>query len=202
MKFSNIFLFFFISIYINNLIYCEEKADFELLNYKEKKTFEINDTDPYIRLYMEVDSIKAKTIYLYVYIKDPTKVDFSYQFLNEGDISTFKDLDSYIVTNHGSEHTVYYKIEKPKENGVKLYMKIKARKYSKGQNISVESTESITDIYKIIAIIISIITIITTSILIIVFYVLYNTKRDKTIMETNEYVIIEKVRPEDFQPLR
>ena len=197
------FLFLLILIWLIDLIYCEEIADFEILSYKDKKTFEINETDPYIRLYMEVNDIKVKTIYLYVYITDPTKVDFSYQFVNEGsDLSNFRNLDSYIVINHGSEHTVYYKLDKPKGNGKLFFIKIKAKNYSKGQKITVESTETITDLYKILAIILSIVMIIASGIIALSLYCIYNTKRDKTITESNEDVIIEKVTAEDYSPIR
>ena len=33
---------------------------------------------------MEANEIKSKTIYFYVYINDPTKINFSYQLLTEG----------------------------------------------------------------------------------------------------------------------
>ena len=196
-------LFLLILIWIKDLIYCEEITDFELLNYKDKKTFFINETDPYIRLYMKVNDIKAKTIYLYVYITDPTKIDFSYQFVNEGnDLSNFHNLDSYIVINDGSDHTVYYKLDKPKENGKQFFIKIKAKNFSKGQKITVESTETITDLYKILAIVLSVVMIIVSGIIGFSLYCLYNTKRDKAITESNEDVIIERVQPEDFASLR
>ena len=195
--------FLLILIWIIDLIYCEEIADFEILNYKEKKSFEINETDPYIRLYMKVNDIKAKTIYLYVYITDPTKIDFSYQFVNEGsDLSNFRNLDSYMVINDSSDHTVYYKLDKPKGNGKQFFIKIKAKNFSKGQKITVESTETITDLYKILAIVLSILMVIVSGIIAFSIYYIYNTKRDKTITESNEDVIIEKVQPEDFASLR
>ena len=196
-------LFLLILILIQDLIYCEEITDFEILNYKDKKTFFINETDPYIRLYMKVNDIKAKTIYLYVYITDPTKIDFSYQFVNEGnDLSNFHNLDSYIVINDGSDNTVYYKLDKPKENGKQFFIKIKAKNFSKGQKITVESTETITDLYKILAIVLSVVMIIVSGIIGFSLYCLYNTKRDKAITESNEDVIIERVQPEDFASLR
>ena len=202
-NFSNLLSkFLLILIFIKDLFYCEEIENFELLKYKEKKTFNINNTDPYIRLYMEVNEIKSKTIYFYVYITDPTKIDFSYQLLTEGEPNNFKDLSSYIVTNHGSDHTIYYKIKKPNKSGYKLYIKIKANKYKEGQTITVESTKSITDIYLILGIVIGVITFLALIIIIISFYFIYNTKRDKSITESNDDIIIEKITPEDYSPIK
>ena len=189
-------------VFNKNLFYCEEIENFEYLEYKGKKTFILNNTDPYIRLYMEVNEIKSKTIYFYVYITDPTKINFSYQLLKEGEPNNFKDLSSYIVTNHGSDHTIYYKINKPNKNGYKLYLKIKANKFKEGQKITVESTKSITDIYMILAIVLGVITIIVLIIIIISFYYVYNSKRDQSITESNEDVIIAKVTPEDYSHMK
>ena len=203
-NFSNL-LFKYILILIiciSDIFHCDEIENFEYLEYKGKKTFILNNTDPYIRLYMEVNEIKSKTIYFYVYITDPTKINFSYQLLKEGEPNNFKDLSSYIVTNHGSDHTIYYKISKPKKNGYKLYLKIKANKFKEGQKITVESTKSITDIYMILAIVLGVITIIVLGIIIISFYYVYNTKRDKSITESNEDVIIAKVTAEDYSPIK
>ena len=201
--FSNLLVkYLLILIFTNNLFNCEEVENFELLKYKEKKTFILSNEDPYIRLYMEVNEIKSKTIYFYVYITDPTKINFGYQLLMEGEPNNFKDLSSYIVTNHGNDHTLYYKISKPKKSGYKLYLKIKANKFKEGQKISVESTKSITDIHMILGIVLGAITIIVLIIISISFYFIYNTKRDKSITESNEDVIIERVTAEDYSPIK
>ena len=205
MKYFNfsflLFNFLLILIFINDLFFCEEIENFELLNYKEKKTFLLNNSEPYIRLYMKVNEIKSKTIYFYVYITDPIKIIFSYQLLIEGEPDNFKDLNSYIVTNHGSDHTIYYKINKPKKNGYKLYLKIKINKFKEGNKITVESTESITDIYMILGIVLGAIIFIVLIIIFISFYYIYNTKRDNSITESNEDVIIAKVTAEDYSPI-
>ena len=202
--FSNLLIKILLILVVFNkdLFYCEEIENFEYLEYKGKKTFILNNTDPYIRLYMEVNEIKSKTIYFYVYITDPTKINFSYQLIKGGEPNNFKDLSSYIVTNHGSDHTIYYKINKPNKNGYKLYLKIKANKFKEGQKITVESTKSITDIYMILAIVLGVITIIVLIIIIISFYYVYNSKRDQSITESNEDVIIAKVTAEDYSPMK
>ena len=150
---------------------------------------------------MEVDEISSDKIYIYVYRTDPTKIDFRYNI--QQDLPTkYKDEDPYIVTNHGSDHTETYKISKPSGEGERFYMKIKARNFKKGQKISVESTASITDIYLIIGIVLGSIVTISLTIIILPLISIYKIKRDKSITETNEDVIIEKVSWGDSSPLK
>ena len=184
------------------LFNCLEEDNFELLKYKETKTFLLNTTETYIRLYMEVDKIKSKMIYFYIYQTDPTKFDFSYTLLKEGEPTDFKELNNYAVINHGSDHTIYYKIKKPNGNGFKLYIKINTRNSYEGQKLSIESTESIIEINLILGLVLGFIIIISLIIIIVVNLKIYQVKRDKSITESNEDVIIEKVGPEDFAPLK
>ena len=197
-----IFLFLILSVY--DLFYCknDEDEDFELLKYKEKKTFELNSSNYEIKLYMEGNTITSKKIYIYVYQTDPTVVDFNYKIQKDKEVKEFKHLDSYLVVNHGSDHTIYYIIEKPDNDNYKFYLKIITSEFEKGQKVSVESTESITDIYVIMTIILMIIMILVSFIVVITTVYIYKIKRDKSITETTEDVIIEKVYPEDLSPIR
>ena len=138
------------------------------------------EEEPYIRLYMEVDEIKAKTIYLYVYIFDSTNIDFSYQFLNQGDLSELQALSPYTVVDYKDEHIVYYKINKPKENGIKIYFRIEASNFEEGQTIIVESRESIINVNLIITIAIIILMKIITY---IIYRLCFTVNKDKTIKE-------------------
>ena len=200
MKIPYKFIFLFIFFSINDLFYCkDEDEDFELLKYKEKKTFELNNTNNEIKLYMEGNTITSKKIYIYVYQTDPTNVDFNYKLHKDKE---FVHLDSYLVTNHGSDHTFYYIMDKPENNDYKLYIKVITSKFEKGQKLSIESAESFTDIYIILTIVLIIIITLTSSLVLIVTLYIYKIKRDKSITETTEDVIIEKVYPEDLTPIR
>ena len=202
MKIPYKFIFLLIILNINDLFYCKDEddyKDFELLKYKEKKAFDLNNTNNVIKLYMEGNTITSKKIYLYVYKTDPTEVDFYYKLQKDKE---FEQIDSYLVTNHGSDHTLYYIIDKPENNDYKLYIKIITSKFEKGQKIEVESTESITDIFVILTIVLIIITLLSSPIILIITIYIYKIKRDKSITETTEEVIIEKVYPEDLIPIR
>ena len=198
MNMSFKFIFLFIILSKLDLLYCQND-NFEILKYQDKKDFILNNTFSEIRLYMEVDEVLSKNvIYLYVYITDPTKITFNYKFEKEKETKDFEKLDSYIVANHGSDHTIYYKIQKPEDKGNKLYIKITANNFKEGQKITVESTESITDIYLILSIVLLSIILISVALIVMSLLCVYNAKRDKSITETNEDVIIEKVSPEDI----
>ena len=183
------------------IIICQSD-NFELLKYKEKKTFELTKKENFITLYMEVDEILSKKIYFYLYQTDPTKIDFTYKFIKEGEPTDFQYLDKYSVTNHGSDHTIYYKVDKPKDNGLKLYIKIIASNSNPGQKLTIESTESIIEINLIMGLVLGIIIILFLVLIVVMVLMIYKVKRDKSITETTEDVIIEKVGPEDFAPLR
>ena len=198
MNMSFKFIFLFIILSKLDLLYCQN-GNFEILKYQDKKDFILNNSFSEIRLYMEVDEVLSKNlIYLYVYITDPTKITFNYKFEKEKETKDFENLDSYIVVNHGSDHTLYYKIQKPEDKGNKLYIKITANNFKEGQKITVESTESITDIYLILSMVLLFIILISVVIIVLSLLCVYNAKRDKSITETNEDVIIEKVSPEDI----
>ena len=198
MNMSFKFIFLFIILSKLDLLYCQNE-DFEIIKYQDKKDFILNNSFSEIRLYMEVDEVLSKNmIYLYVYITDPTKITFNYKFEKEKETKDFENLDSYIVVNHGSDHTIYYKIQKPEDKGNKLYIKITANNFKEGQKITVESTESITDIYLILSIVLLFLILISVVIIVLSLLCVYNAKRDKSITETNEDVIIEKVSPEDI----
>ena len=198
MNMSFKFIFLFIILSKLDLLYCQN-GNFEILKYQDKKDFILNNSFSEIRLYMEVDEVLSKNlIYLYVYITDPTKITFNYKFEKEKETKDFEKLDSYIVVNHGSDHTLYYKIQKPEDKGNKLYIKITANNFKEGQKITVESTESITDIYLILSMVLLFIILISVVIIVLSLLCVYNAKRDKSITETNEDVIIEKVSPEDI----
>lgn len=195
------FIFLFSILSIIKILHCKIE-DFELLKYKERKDFILNSTFFDIKLYMEVKDITSKKVYIYVYIQDPTKLTFYYKFEKEGEENKFQQLDAYMVVNHVNEHTLYYVIDdKPKDNEQKLYIEVVAYDFNQGQKISVESTESITDLYLILTIILIVVMILLTALICFSFSCIYKKKRDKSITETTEDVIIEKVNPEDLSPI-
>ena len=150
---------------------------------------------------MNVDSILSSTIYLYVYITDPTDLDFNYKLVKD-ELGNYESLNPYIVINHSSDHTLYYKIKKQSESGYKLYVNIKAYNFNKGQSITVESTESITDVYLLLGIFLGVIILLTFGCIFLQFYYVYKKSIDKSTLETNENVVIARVSPEDYSPLR
>ena len=199
------FIFLFIILSINDLFYCKDEdkdEDFELLKYQEKKTFELNNTNNEIKLYMEGNTITSKKIYLDVYRTDPTRIGFYYKLQRDKEEKKLEELDSYIVTNHGSDHIGSYIIDKPENNDYKLYIKVKASNFLNGQKLSVESKESFTDLYLILTIFLLIIITLTSSLVIFITLHIYKIKRDKSITETTDDVIIEKVYPEDLIPIK
>ena len=206
MRNSNYFLIFLIIILFINLSksFISKVNDEEcpILEYKEKLTFPLNGSEPiYINFQMNVDSILSGTIYLYVYITDPTDLDFNYK-LEKDELTNYESLNPYIVINHSSDHTLYYKIKKPSESGYKLYVNIKAYNFNKGQSITVESTESITDVYLLLGIFLGVIILLTFGCIFLQFYYVYKKTIDKSTLETNENVVIARVSPEDYSRLR
>lgn len=199
LNFSFIFLLIIV-IHINIFNYVSDNnQEYDRMEYKEKKYFNLTGKEKNIYLKMDVDKILSKTYaYFYVYLTDPTKVEFNFGFEKNGEPKNFERLNSFAVINHGSDHTVYYRIEKPLDKGNILYMKIIAYNYYENQKIAIESSETQTNIYLIIGIIIGITMSATLVIIGIYFYLLYTKKRDRTIIESNEDVIIEKVNPNDF----
>jgi hypothetical protein len=179
---------------INNEEYTE-------LKYQEKKEFSLtNDNEQFIFLKMEADKILSdKYAYFYIYIEDPTKFEFNYKFEKEGETKDFIYLKNTMVTNHGSAHTIYQKMEKPKETGNTLYLKIRVYNYVKGQKISVESSETQTDLFLVLCIVIYSSSFITFIIVAISLYCLYKKAKEFNPYNSGEDIIFAKVRPEDYE---
>ena len=149
---------------------------------------------------MDADKILSdKYAYFYVYIEDPTKFEFYYKFEKEGETKEFIYLKSNMVTNHGSAHTIYQKMEKPKELGNTLYIKMRVYNYHKGQKISVESSETQTDLFLMLSILIYSSSFLTFAIVAISFYCLYKKAKEFNPYNSGEDIIFAKVRPEDYQ---
>ena len=200
---SIIFLLLQISLFI-----CKEidyktinNEEYMVLNYKDKKDFNLTaDNEQFIYIKMDVDKILSdKYAYFYVYIEDPTKFEFYYKFEKEGETKEFIYLKSNMVTNHGSAHTIYQKMEKPKESGNTLYIKMRVYNYHKGQKISVESSETQTDLFLMLSILIYSSSFLTFAIVAISFYCLYKKAKEFNPYNSGEDIIFAKVRPEDYQ---
>ena len=200
---SIIFLLLQISLFI-----CKEidyktinNEEYMVLNYKDKKDFNLTaDNEQFIYIKMDVDKILSdKYAYFYVYIEDPTKFEFYYKFEKEGETKEFIYLKSNMVTNHGSAHTIYQKMEKPKETGNTLYIKMRVYNYNKGQKISVESSETQTDLFLMLSILIYSSSFLTFAIVAISLYCLYKKAKEFNPYNSGEDIIFAKVRPEDYQ---
>ena len=200
---SIIFLLLQMSLFI-----CKEidyktinNEEYMILNYKDKKDFNLTaDNEQFIYIKMDTDKILSdKYAYFYVYIEDPTKFEFYYKFEKEGETKEFIYLKSNMVTNHGSAHTIYQKMEKPKESGNTLYIKMRVYNYHKGQKISVESSETQTDLFLMLSILIYSSSFLTFAIVAISFYCLYKKAKEFNPYNSGEDIIFAKVRPEDYQ---
>ena len=200
---SIIFLLLQISLFI-----CKEidyktinNEEYMVLNYKDKKDFNLTaDNEQFIYIKMDTDKILSdKYAYFYVYIEDPTKFEFYYKFEKEGETKEFIYLKSNMVTNHGSAHTIYQKMEKPKETGNTLYIKMRVYNYNKGQKISVESSETQTDLFLMLSILIYSSSFLTFAIVAISLYCLYKKAKEFNPYNSGEDIIFAKVRPEDYQ---
>ena len=200
---SIIFLLLQISLFI-----CKEidyktinNEEYMILNYKDKKDFNLTaDNEQFIYIKMDADKILSdKYAYFYVYIEDPTKFEFYYKFEKEGETKEFIYLKSNMVTNHGSAHTIYQKMEKPKELGNTLYIKMRVYNYHKGQKISVESSETQTDLFLMLSILIYSSSFLTFAIVAISLYCLYKKAKEFNPYNSGEDIIFAKVRPEDYQ---
>ena len=200
---SIIFLLLQISLFI-----CKEidyktinNEEYMVLNYKDKKDFNLTaDNEQFIYIKMDTDKILSdKYAYFYVYIEDPTKFEFYYKFEKEGETKEFIYLKSNMVTNHGSAHTIYQKMEKPKETGNTLYIKMRVYNYNKGQKISVESSETQTDLFLMLSILIYSSSLLTFAIIAISLYCLYKKAKEFNPYNSGEDIIFAKVRPEDYQ---
>ena len=200
---SIIFLLLQISLFI-----CKEidyktinNEEYMVLNYKDKKDFNLTaDNEQFIYIKMDADKILSdKYAYFYVYIEDPTKFEFYYKFEKEGETKEFIYLKSNMVTNHGSAHTIYQKMEKPKESGNTLYIKMRVYNYHKGQKISVESSETQTDLFLMLSILIYSSSFLTFAIVAISLYCLYKKAKEFNPYNSGEDIIFAKVRPEDYQ---
>ena len=200
---SIIFLLLKISLFI-----CKEidyktinNEEYMILNYKDKKDFNLTaDNEQFIYIKMDADKILSdKYAYFYVYIEDPTKFEFYYKFEKEGETKEFIYLKSNMVTNHGSAHTIYQKMEKPKETGNTLYIKMRVYNYYKGQKISVESSETQTDLFLMLSILIYSSSFLTFTIIAISLYCLYKKAKEFNPYNSGEDIIFAKVRPEDYQ---
>ena len=200
---SIIFLLLQISLFI-----CKEidyktinNEEYMILNYKDKKDFNLTaDNEQFIYIKMDADKILSdKYAYFYVYIEDPTKFEFYYKFEKEGETKEFIYLKSNMVTNHGSAHTIYQKMEKPKESGNTLYIKMRVYNYHKGQKISVESSETQTDLFLMLSILIYSSSFLTFAIVAISLYCLYKKAKEFNPYNSGEDIIFAKVRPEDYQ---
>ena len=200
---SIIFLLLQMSLFI-----CKEidyktinNEEYMVLNYKDKKDFNLTaDNEQFIYIKMDADKILSdKYAYFYVYIEDPTKFEFYYKFEKEGETKEFIYLKSNMVTNHGSAHTIYQKMEKPKESGNTLYIKMRVYNYHKGQKISVESSETQTDLFLMLSILIYSSSFLTFAIVAISLYCLYKKAKEFNPYNSGEDIIFAKVRPEDYQ---
>ena len=200
---SIIFLLLQMSLFI-----CKEidyktinNEEYMILNYKDKKDFNLTaDNEQFIYIKMDTDKILSdKYAYFYVYIEDPTKFEFYYKFEKEGETKEFIYLKSNMVTNHGSAHTIYQKMEKPKELGNTLYIKMRVYNYHKGQKISVESSETQTDLFLMLSILIYSSSFLTFAIIAISLYCLYKKAKEFNPYNSGEDIIFAKVRPEDYQ---
>ena len=148
---------------------------------------------------MEADKILSDTYaYFYVYIVDPTNFEFYYKFEKEGETNEFIYLKNTMVTNHGSAHTIYQKMAKPKEAGNTLYIKMIVYNYMNGQIISVESSETQTDLFLVISITLYASSFLTFSIILISLYCLFKKAKEFNPYNSGEDVIFAKVRPEDY----
>jgi hypothetical protein len=191
-----------------SLFFCKEidyktinNEEYMVLNYKDKKDFNLTaDNEQFIYIKMDADKILSdKYAYFYVYIEDPTKFEFYYKFEKEGETKEFIYLKSNMVTNHGSAHTIYQKMEKPKESGNTLYIKMRVYNYHKGQKISVESSETQTDLFLMLSILIYSSSFLTFAIVAISLYCLYKKAKEFNPYNSGEDIIFAKVRPEDYQ---
>ena len=171
------------------------------LEYKETKNYNLTtEGDQFIYLKMDVDKILSKTYaYFYIYIEDPTKFEFYYKFEKEGEQKDFIYLKNNMQTNHGSAHTIYQKMEKPKETGYTLYIKMRVYNYIKEQKISIESSETQTDLFLVLIIIIYLSSFIIFLVVAISLYCLYKKATEKNILESGEDIIVARVRPEHYE---
>ena len=171
------------------------------LNYKEKKDFSLTaDNEQFIYIKMDSDKILSnKYAYFYVYIEDPTKFEFNYKFEKEGETKQFIELKSNMGTNHGSAHTIYEKMEKPKDSGNTLYIKMRVYNYTKGQKISVESSETQTDLFLMLSIMIYSFSFIIFVIVTLSLYCTYKKATEFNPFDSGEEIIVAKVRPEHYE---
>ena len=171
------------------------------LNYKEKKDFSLTaDNEQFIYIKMDSDKILSnKYAYFYVYIEDPTKFEFNYKFEKEGETKQFIELISNMGTNHGSAHTIYEKMEKPKDSGNTLYIKMRVYNYAKGQKISVESSETQTDLFLMLSIMIYSFSFIIFVIVTLSLYCTYKKATEFNPFDSGEEIIVAKVRPEHYE---
>ena len=196
-----IFILFLLLLSLLDLFNCEIEDDIPVLDYKQSMEFILDSnqtTEFYFKMY--IDKIESEKICFYVSKTDPTNYEFDYK-LEKGSPTDYTKLDGFMVSLKGDKYTYGYKIEKPEDKNNTFYGKITASG-NKGQTITIQSTDSVTDIlfiiYLISGLFVGLIEVASIVLVIMVFYTVYSVKRDKSITESNDDVIIAKLGPEDY----
>ena len=102
-----------------------------------------------------------------------------------------------MTINDGSEHVLLYDIEKPKEKGYTLYMKVSVSYYNLNQEIRVESTDHQFSFYTIIYSIVGASAFLTFIIILCVYASIYNAKLNPNSPGSFD-VVFAKGGPEDY----
>lgn len=198
----NLLLYLSLLISILNFSLCKQNniTDYDILEYLKEIKYTLDDPEKKTMnfyLKMNTDEISSDSILINIHQRDPESIKLEYKMENSTEELDFKQIDSWLTINDGSEHVLLYDIEKPKEKGYTLYMKVSVSYYNLNQEIRVESTDHQFSFYTIIYSIVGASAFLTFIIILCVYASIYNAKLNPNSPGSFD-VVFAKVGPEDY----
>ena len=197
-KFNSMKYFILILILDFSLCLIHGQNKYDILDYNTEIIYTLNNpnnTDMEFYVQMNVDSIMTKNCLINIRQTDPQKIILQYKFENGQESLEFKEIKSWLTINDRSQHVYLYEIEKPKDKGYTLYMKVIVSKYKIGQKVTLISTDRQFNFYLMIILIISASALLVVLCLFGIYYCVY--KKEANPNDINE-IIFAKVGPEDY----
>ena len=176
-----------------------ESIKYDILEYNSEIMYTLNNpniTEMEFYIKMNVDSIMTNpNCLINIRQTDPQKIILQYKFENGQETKEFREIKSWITINDVSQHVFYYQIEKPKDKGYTLYMKVIVSNFKLGQRVTVISTNYQFNFYLLIILVIAVSAVLVGFAIFGTYYCIYKKGVDPN--DINE-IIFAKVGPEDY----
>ena len=199
MKIKSIIYFIVILILDFSICLKNPAIQYDTLEYMKEIEYTLNNpnsTEMIFYVKIDVDSILTDKCLINIRQTDPQSINLEYKFENGQEALEFKTIKNWLTINDGSQHVLLYDIEKPKEKGYTLFMKVSVKGYKLNQVVRVISTDHQFNFFLIIGIVIGAGALITGVAIFLSYYCVY--KKGINPNDMNNEIIFAKVGPEDY----